>query len=109
VKRTLVILGTCAVLSTASLNAFAHGDAGAAFLGGVVGGVIGSTILGYPAYPVYAPAPVVVEPYAPPPVVVERYYAPAPVVVEGYGPPVVYYSGRGHRWRGHHYHRHGHD
>jgi hypothetical protein len=57
VKRTVAMLGTCTVLSTASLNAFAHGDAGAAFLGGVVGGVIGSTILGYPAYPVYAPAP----------------------------------------------------
>jgi hypothetical protein len=103
VKRTLVILGTCAVLSTASVNAFAHGDeAGAAILGGVVGGLIGSAIVGYPAYPVYAPTPVVVEPYAP---------APA-VVVERYGPPrVVYYSTGGHRWRQYRYHRHwhGHD
>jgi hypothetical protein len=113
VKRTLVILGTCAVLSTASVNALAHGDeAGAAILGGVVGGLIGSAIVGYPAYSVYSPAPVVVEPYAPPPVVVERYYEPAPVVVERYGPPrVIYYSTGGHHWRGYRYHRrwHGHD
>jgi hypothetical protein len=110
-KRALVILGTCAVLSAAPLNAFAHGDdAGAAILGGVVGGLIGSAILGYPGYPVYV-APRVVVPYTPPPVVVEPYYAPAPVVVERYGPPVVYYGGGGRYWHGHGYHRHwhGHD
>jgi hypothetical protein len=119
VKRALVIVGTCAVLSTAPLNAFAHGgEAGAAILGGVVGGLIGSAIVGEPAYPVYAPAPVVVEPYAPPPVVVERYAPPplvverysepAPVVVERYGPPrVVYYGDGGGGWREHGW-RHGH-
>jgi hypothetical protein len=109
VKRTLVILGTCAVLSTAPLHSFAHGgDAGAAFLGGVVGGVIGSAIVGVPAYPVYAP-PVVVQPYAPP-VVVERYYEPAPVVVERYGPPAVVYYGGGGRWHDRGWrHRHWHD
>jgi hypothetical protein len=105
-NRALVILSTCAVLSTASPNAFAHGgDAGAAILGGVVGGIIGSAIVGQPAYPVY------VQPYAPPPVVVERYYEPAPVVVERYGPPrVVYYGDGGRRWHDHGWRHHrGHD
>ena len=109
-KRVLVILGTCAVLSAAPLSAFAHGDeAGAAIVGGILGGLIGSAIVGVPAYPAYAPAPVVVERYAPP-VVVERY-EPAPVVVESYGlPRAVYYRDDGRRWHDHGWHRrHWHD
>jgi hypothetical protein len=107
VKRTLVTLGTCAVLSTAPLATFAHGDeAGAAFAGGILGGLIGSAVVGGPVYPAYAP-PVVVERYAPPPVVVERRVSP-PIVVERYEPvpvyglPRVYYGDGG--WHRRHWH-----
>jgi len=99
--RALAILGTCAVLSAAPLSAFAHGDeAGAAIVGGILGGLIGSAIVGVPAYPAYAPAPVVVE-----------RYEPAPVVVESYGlPRAVYYRDDGRRWHDHGWHRrHWHD
>jgi hypothetical protein len=111
VKRTLVTLGTCAVLSAAPLSAFAHGDeAGAAIVGGILGGLIGSAIVGPPVYPAYAPAPVVVEHYEPAPVVVERYASP-PVVVESYGlPRAVYYRDGGWRWHDRGWHRrHWHD
>jgi hypothetical protein len=102
-RRWIVAMGTCAVLTTAPAQAFAHGYyAGDAVLGGVVGGVvgglIGSAVAPRPVYvapaPVvvrrYAPAPVVVQPYAPAPVIVEPYPA-APVVVRRYGPPAVVY------------------
>ena len=94
--RALVILGTCTVLSTAPLSAFAHGDeAGAAIVGGILGGIIGSAIVGGPAYPAYAPAPVVVE-----------RYTPAPVVVESYGlPRAVYYRDGGRHWHDRGWHR----
>jgi hypothetical protein len=104
-KKRIVTLGVCAVLSILPFGAFADRyDRDDAVLGGIVGGVIGG-ILGATAtrYPVYAaPAPVVVETYSRP-VVVESYRRP--VVVERYGPPVVVRKGHAH-YR-HHHHKHG--
>ncbi len=100
-KKTLLVLGTCAVLASASPLALAHGDRGGdALLGGVVGGIIGATILGAPYYPAYSPGPVVVERYdAAPPVIVERY-APPPVIIERYYQPAprIYYRDGGRGW-----------
>ena len=111
-KKTLITLGACAMLSAAPLHAFAHGnqDTGAALLGGVLGGLIGGAIVAPPAYRVYGTVPVVVEGYAPPPVVVVRrhYVAPPPAVVyyrdgrRGWHDRGWHDGGwRGHRWHGH--------
>jgi len=107
-KKALITLGACALLSAAPLHAFAHGgyDAGGAILGGIVGGVIGAAIVSPPAYAVYAPTPVVVESYAPAPaVVVRRHYLAPP-------PRVIYYRDGGRRWHdggSHRRHWRGHD
>jgi hypothetical protein len=93
-KKRLATLAACATLSAAPMAAHAHGDVGAAVLGGVViGAVIGSSIA-HP-YPYYAYGP-------PPPVVVVRrpYYVPY------YPARVRYYYGYGHRgWHHHGWHR----
>lgn len=61
-KRKLIIGAACAALLGAPLVASAHNnDAGLALLGGIVGGLIGSTLNSGPAVayaaPVYAPPP----------------------------------------------------
>lgn len=82
-KRKLIIGAACAALLSVPLVASAHdNDAGLALLGGIVGGLIGSTLNPGPAVAYAAPV------YAPPPrrvVVIERrpvYVERRPVYVE---------------------------
>jgi hypothetical protein len=92
-KKSLAVVAACATFSAAPMAAQAHGDVGAAVLGGVVlGAVIGSSIA-HP-YPYYA--------YGPPPVVVVR----RPRYVPYYAPSVRYYYG--HRGWHHGWHYRGH-
>lgn len=90
IKPVILALATAgAVLGSASAHAGGHVSWSVGINLPPVGVVVGAPA--YPAYPVYAPAPVYVEPapvyapvYEPAPV----YYRPAPVV---YGPPAYYY------------------
>jgi hypothetical protein len=108
-KSWIAALGVCAPLSIVPMGAFAHGGyyyypgnaALGGFGGGVVGGLIGSSIYTYRVND--APAPVVVAPAAP--VVVAPSYTPAPVVVEPYGARPGYYYSYG-RYYPYHHHRH---
>jgi hypothetical protein len=95
-KRKLIIGAACAALLSAPLVASAHNnDAGLALLGGIVGGLIGSTLNSGPAVayaaPVYAPPPTYVV--APPRrvIVIKR----RPVYVERRPVHVEYRHDRG--------------
>ena len=94
----LALAASGALLCSANANAGGHVSWSVGISAPAVGAVVSSgPVYGYPAYgypvyetyPVYAPAPVYVQP-AP------VYYGPAPVV---YGPPAYYYRHHHHAYR----------